>query len=470
MHPSHRKPRLLPLAACVIGLFGVTAAGVCATTHYVQNCNDSGTGSLRSIIDDTANTMSGDAVDLSQLGTCGSSISLTTGAITVTQNNLTIQGPAGSHATVTGYYYATRSSELFRVLTHTGTGTLTLAYLNISYGNPVSGSSLSGGCIFSAGNVFLEHVQVYACKATSTVGGKVYGAGVYSAGNLTAKYSRIFDNKIATAGTSFGAGAFAQGKVTMNSSTISGNSGAERAAGVAASHGASITGSTISGNTSNFDMAGLYVVGTGADSLLISNSTISGNYAVSGTVGGVFSRISTTVQNSTIAFNSANSGNLFNPPQYFSPGLSIAPAGAITVTLQSSIISNNTYGTGNSVTEADFSTDVVGPNSVTLGGSGNLIRVAKGPQTPVTTTSCPMLGALRSNGGPTQTHALMSRSPAIDAGNNNANLSTDQRGPGYFRVSGPPGSADPGADIGSYEVQQDDVIFTANSETCPALF
>lgn len=470
MHAATRKPRLLPLAAVMAGLFGFAAADVCAATHYVQNCNDSGAGSLRAIIADTVNTASGDVVDLSQIGTCGSSISLTTGAIVVTQPSLTIQGPAGGHATVTGYYYGTRSSEPARVFTHTGTGTLSLSYLNISYGNPSSSGGVYGGCIFSAGTVLMEHAQVYACKAASTGGGEVFGAGIYAAGDLIAKYSQISNNKIVGGGTTFGAGVFARGAVDTKYSTISGNSGAQRAAGIAASHGASITSSTISGNTSNFDMAGLYVVGTGSDSLQISNSTISGNYAVSGTVGGVFSRISTTVQNSTIAFNSAGSGNLFSPPQYFSPGLSISPTGSITVTLQSSILSNNTYGTGNNVTEADFSTAVAGSNSVTLSGSGNLIRVAKGPQTPITTTACPLLGALHSNGGRTQTHALMSHSPAIDAGNNNANLTTDQRGAGYLRVSGPPGSSDPGADIGAYEVQQDDVIFNVNFEGCPVLF
>jgi len=54
----------------------------------------------------------------------------------------------------------------------------------------------------------------------------------------------------------------------------------------------------------------------------------------------------------------------------------------------------------------------------------------------------PLLGALRNNGGPTRTHALLTGSPAIDAGD--TTLETDQRG--FDRPSGP---AD---DIGAFEV------------------
>jgi hypothetical protein len=42
--------------------------------------------------------------------------------------------------------------------------------------------------------------------------------------------------------------------------------------------------------------------------------------------------------------------------------------------------------------------------------------------------SDPLLGPLQDNGGPTLTHALSPGSPAIDVGNNVANLDSDQRG------------------------------------------
>ncbi|MCA9068952.1 MAG: VCBS repeat-containing protein, partial [Planctomycetaceae bacterium] len=52
---------------------------------------------------------------------------------------------------------------------------------------------------------------------------------------------------------------------------------------------------------------------------------------------------------------------------------------------------------------------------------------------------------LRDNGGPTPTHALVSGSPAINAGINPMNLQFDQRGPGFVRVQ------QGGTDIGAFE-------------------
>src|SRR5262249_4206387 len=46
----------------------------------------------------------------------------------------------------------------------------------------------------------------------------------------------------------------------------------------------------------------------------------------------------------------------------------------------------------------------------------------------------PMLGPLQLNSGQTPTHALLSGSPAIDAGTNFSGLATDQRGPGFART------------------------------------
>jgi len=62
----------------------------------------------------------------------------------------------------------------------------------------------------------------------------------------------------------------------------------------------------------------------------------------------------------------------------------------------------------------------------------------------------PILGPLAANGGPTQTLALLSGSPAIDAGGTIATgcPALDQRGLGR-----PDGSGDPACDIGAYESQ-----------------
>ena len=69
----------------------------------------------------------------------------------------------------------------------------------------------------------------------------------------------------------------------------------------------------------------------------------------------------------------------------------------------------------------------------------------------------PMLGPLQDNGGPTFTHALLTGSPAIDAGKNFTAGTTDQRGSGFVRTFDNASIANAnggdGTDIGAYEVQ-----------------
>ena len=63
------------------------------------------------------------------------------------------------------------------------------------------------------------------------------------------------------------------------------------------------------------------------------------------------------------------------------------------------------------------------------------------------------------------THALLSRSPGIDAGNNILVLPFDQRGTPHLRASAPTGNtAVP--DIGAYEVDRSEVIFNATFDGC----
>ena len=65
-----------------------------------------------------------------------------------------------------------------------------------------------------------------------------------------------------------------------------------------------------------------------------------------------------------------------------------------------------------------------------------------------------MLGPLQDNGGPTETHALGSGSPAIEGGHSSGS-NTDQRGlarPVVIPATMPVGD---GSDIGAYEVQAD---------------
>ncbi|HZP67689.1 MAG TPA: right-handed parallel beta-helix repeat-containing protein [Rudaea sp.] len=458
--PTLASARRTSLAAALAALCTCVPFDAGATTWPVSSCADGGSGTLRSAV---AAAASGDTVDLSSLA-C-SRISLTTGAIVIPQNDLTLQGPAAG-VEITGNSNGTIEAD--RVLYHSGTGTLGVRDLAITYGKLDTGGA-EGGCIYSAGSVFLYRSRVSACLAQSPAGTpSAVGGGLHVAKNLIAKYSTIDDNLV-TGGSPLGGGAFVTGEFIAYYSTVSDNIAVGTGGGVVAYQGAVITNSTISANSAGFD-GGLLVRGNPLTAhVQIVNSTISGNAATgfgaqAGTVGGIEIRsLPTTVQYSTIAFNTAGAGKVpgaFVGYYYRAPGLVLValPSDSFTATLQSVLLSNNTYGT----TEADFST--AGTGTITVSSANNLIRASTGPQKPGTVSvQCPLLGPLRDNGGPTKTHALQSGSPAIDAGGTAATPTTDQRGAPYTRRSGT------NADIGAYEVQKADRVFSAGFDGCPAL-
>jgi len=115
------------------------------------------------------------------------------------------------------------------------------------------------------------------------------------------------------------------------------------------------------------------------------------------------------------------------------------------MTLESVIVANNTAtGVGK-----DIFMDVVNFGPLTVNYS--LIESAEGNHGLVNGVNNnlvgvdPVLGALVDNGGLTQTHALLTGSPAHDSGSNVLSLVNDQRGSGYARV------LNGQADMGAYE-------------------
>ncbi|WP_072622562.1 choice-of-anchor Q domain-containing protein [Spirulina major] len=213
--------------------------------------------------------------------------------------------------------------------------------------------------------------------------------------------------------------------ITLTNSTVSSNSAGNSGGGLYANGNITLTNSTVSGNSAgnNGPGGGLWANGN----ITLTNSTVSGNSA-GGDGGGLYADGgTTTLTNSTVSGNSSNNrgGGLY--------------AGNITLT--NSIVANNTDN-GTAPDLKAFGT-ITATNSLiedstgaTITGSNNIIGVD------------PQLGPLANNGGPTQTHALLAGSPAIDAGNNGLvpgiRNSGDQRGfiPGIFNGT---------VDIGAYE-------------------
>src|SRR5512146_3119686 len=122
LHHSRRRP----LSAAVAALFAVSATSAWATPPAVTNCNDSGAGSLRYAVDPVNGAVSGDTIDMSGLtpgdpGCSASTITLTTGAMQVTQKNLTLKGPgrkalsiaAAPNSRVVVHNYAPNTGHLY---------------------------------------------------------------------------------------------------------------------------------------------------------------------------------------------------------------------------------------------------------------------------------------------------------------------------------------------------------------------
>ena len=174
------------------------------------------------------------------------------------------------------------------------------------------------------------------------------------------------------------------------------------------------------------------------------NDTISENGAASG--GGLYLGDGSLVLiNSTVAGNSVASGGAGG-------GLDVT---AGTATLNNTIVALNTAGTGITATASDIAGTIATASAFNLigtGGSGGLTNGVNGNQVGVAN---PGLGPLTDNDGPTQTIALVTGSPAIDAGSNalavdpstGQTLTTDQRGTGFPRI------VNGTVDIGAYEVQ-----------------
>jgi hypothetical protein len=214
-----------------------------------------------------------------------------------------------------------------------------------------------------------------------------------------------------------------------------------RGGGVFALGFSQITRSTIDHNVAD-EGGGWYCESSFFDSASckVENSTISGNIARDSGGGLVAAdpRASVVIDNSTVAYNTAQLGHV--------GGVLLTGTTDADITLQSSIFSNNAAA-GNDLAQ-DLDTDV--DEFPTVAGGNDLLMTVGRIQPFPAIIGDPMLAPLADNGGPTKTHALLPGSPATDAGNNVANLATDQRG--RARVSGA------AADIGAYEVQTDAIF------------
>jgi hypothetical protein len=218
--------------------------------------------------------------------------------------------------------------------------------------------------------------------------------------------------------------------------------------------------------------------------LTINNSTLAANSAIGGNlndpdpgkgIGGAVFNLNGTVTTSDSTF-ALNLGTHY-AAQIYNLDYDNKPYNAIT-TLKDTIVAYGLGGATNDVA-SDQSTDNVTPptgaSAVLHAGEFDLLTsvVLKQEQGQADGSSLladPMLGPLRNNGGPTETMAPMPGSPAIDAGTAEG-LTTDQRGAarpvdfsGVVNAAGGDGS-----DIGAVELQQACIGQTFPSQACHTL-
>ena len=240
---------------------------------------------------------------------------------------------------------------------------------------------------------------------------------------------------------------------TISNSTFTSNQG-EYGAGIYEDSDDTmvVSGTTFYANVASDYGGALYNDGNA----YIYNTTIAGNEAEYG--GGVFCFADLTLTNCTVATNFGTASSNVGGGIYIDNG---ETGYAGNTTLYNTIVAQNTL--SNKTTQSDItgtldvndSKTKSSYNLIGTGGSGGLVNNKRGNKI----TSSPGLGSLASNGGPTQTMALQSGSPAIDAGanslavDNNGNaLATDQRGAGYPRIYN--GTVD----IGAYELEQSNSV------------
>jgi predicted outer membrane repeat protein len=364
---------------------------------------------------------------------------------------------------------------------------------NLAQNVAINGLTISGGNqTYGGGLLNFATLSMINCIMSNNAGGTSGGGGIYNVGALTIQGCGFTNNSV---GQSSAGGAIdnnASGSLTayvctFNNNSANGTGLNESSGGAVSTSGTMIlSGCTFTGNTAASDAGAVYNDGNltlarctfinnscGADggalhftgTVVMDGCTLSGNYAGS-SAGGLEESVGTslTMTNCTFVNNTGNgtAGGMVN----FGPGVTLTNVtftgnrainsgsgghygGGLwsytACTLQNCIIAGNFAGSG--TTPNDIDTNVNAASSYNLIGTGGSGGLVNGVNHNMVGVANPMLGALASNGGPTQTVALLPGSPAIDHGNNAVLTAgeTDQRG--FNRV------VNGTVDIGAFEGQ-----------------
>jgi hypothetical protein len=359
---------------------------------------------------------------------------------TLTVNDSTLSGNTA------GYYYGSGGGIY-------NSGTLTVSDSTLS-GNSSTGFACYGGGISNGGTLTISNSTLSSNSAE-------YGGGISNNGPLTVSNSTLSGN---STNGGRGGGIYNVGTLTVSNSTLSGNSASYSGGGIENDSGTlTVSNSTLSRNSADNYGGGIYNNGP----LTVSDSTLSGNSGGDG--GGIYNYGTLTVSDSTLSGNSAgqNGGGIYttggtHPVTLTNVTLTANRCGVSSLggglyvptgapVLHNTLIAGNfrgatgttaddVYGRLDASGDYNLIGDGTGLTGLSDGVNGNLVGSAAAPIDP-------LLGPLQDNGGPTQTHALLAGSPAIDAGDNTNAPMWDQRGAPFRRI------VHGTIDIGAFEVQ-----------------
>jgi hypothetical protein len=276
-------------------------------TYTVSNCTDHDPGSLRAVI---ASVPDGSTITMG--GAC-TPITLDT-ALIVNQNALTIDLWFSNR-----YGMVLDAGHRDRVIFHAGSGKLSLRNMAIANGAAsLDDGTVVGGCLWSQGAIELADSVVSGCELT-TKDGTALGGGVYAHGGLYLTDATLTGNLAwaSGSGSAKGGGAYSKQRLYARYSTVTGNNAkydmhntiASAGGGLYAASIVTIQSSVIDNNRAGLG-AGIEIHSNGGSATVghLVNSTMSGNTAANGG-GGVATNAIIEIDNSTIAFNAAQSSS-----------------------------------------------------------------------------------------------------------------------------------------------------------------
>lgn len=391
--------------------FAIANLTVLGATYTVTKTADTSDGicdndcSLREAIAAANATADNDTIVFSALFNFQQTITLGGSEIVFANNgSLTINGPGAERLTITG-------NGASRIFASGANVVVNINNLRFTGGNGVGATNTGrGGAIYNVGGTMVISNSVITGNSAANGGALNNAASTSPAvpANLTLINCAVTNNSATSSGSAMQN--FSTSTLHLRNTTVSGNT--TTATGIA---GAIQANGTVT----------------------ITNSTFSGNSASAGTGGGVyFNGTSLTMTNTTIVGNSSGIG-----------GGGLHRTGTNPLIIRNSIIANNIG--------AASTPDAFGP----VNSEGNNIIGSVGTSTGWVMSDLqntnPILSPLGNYGGMGMTHAVLTGSPAIDAGQNCVtDLSCSANNPPVAVAADQRGAARPFAatvDIGAFE-------------------